>query len=64
VTKVDGAAGTVTVAHGPVASMNWGAMTMTFKVKDKMLMEKFAVKSKVSFEFVQDGKDFVVTGVK
>jgi Cu(I)/Ag(I) efflux system protein CusF len=31
VTAVDPAAGTITIDHGPVASLQWPAMTMTFK---------------------------------
>src|SRR5712692_9026626 len=38
VKKVDPAAGTVTIAHGPIKSMNWSAMNMTFTVKDKALL--------------------------
>lgn len=64
VKSVDAATGTVTVAHGPVKTMNWPAMTMGFKVKDKMLLNKFSSGEKVTFEFKQDGKDYVVTSVK
>ena len=44
--------------------LNWPAMTMTFMVKDKALLEKLALDKKVEFEFVQQGKDNVITGVK
>jgi Cu(I)/Ag(I) efflux system periplasmic protein CusF len=54
----------VTIRHEPVASMNWPSMTMAFTVKDKALMEKMKNGQKVDFEFVQDGRDYVVTGVK
>ena len=64
VEKVDARSGLVTVAHGPVKTMNWSAMTMTFKVKDKALLHKFADGKKVDFEFMQEGKDYVVTAVK
>jgi Cu(I)/Ag(I) efflux system protein CusF len=62
VTKMDKE--NVTIKHEPVASMNWPAMTMSFKVKDKALMDKLAKDRKVDFEFVQQGRDYVVTGVK
>jgi Cu(I)/Ag(I) efflux system periplasmic protein CusF len=62
VTKVD--KNKVTIKHEPVASMNWPAMTMAFTVKDKALMGKLKNGQKVDFEFVQEGKDHVVTGVK
>lgn len=64
VKKVDPKAGTVTLAHDPVKSLNWPAMTMGFQVKDKMLLDKFAVGKKVEFEFVQQGPDYVVTAVR
>lgn len=54
----------VTIKHEPVASMNWPTMTMAFKVKDKAVMDKLRKDQKVDFEFVQEGKDYVVTAVK
>jgi len=64
VKKVDPKAGSVTLAHDPVKSLNWPAMTMGFQVKDKMLLDKLAVGKKIEFEFVQQGKDYVITSVK
>ena len=64
VKKADHKAGTVTLAHGPVASLNWPPMTMSFKVKDKMLWSKLGDGKKVDVEFVKDGGDYVVTKVK
>lgn len=64
VKALDAKAGTVTFDHEPVTSLNWPAMTMTFSVKDKMLFDKLAGGKKVQFEFVQEGKTSVVTGVK
>ena len=64
VKKVDAAAGTVTIAHGPIRSINWPAMSMTFAVKDKALLGKLAPEKKVEFEFVQQGSDYVITSAK
>lgn len=64
VKKADAKAGTVTLAHEPVASLNWPAMTMSFKVKDKKLWKKLDEGKTVEVEFVQQGKDYVVTKVK
>ena len=64
VKKVDAKTGTVTLAHDPVKSLNWSAMTMGFMVKDKMLLDKLAVGKKVEIEFVQRRKDYVITSVK
>lgn len=64
VKKVDAKAGVVTLAHEPIKSLNWPSMTMGFKVKDKMLMDKLTDGKKVQFEFMQEDKDYVITGVK
>ena len=39
-------------------------MTMGFKVKDKTRLDKLAVDRKVEFEFVKQGKDYVITWVQ
>ena len=62
VTKTD--QDSVTIRHEPVKTMNWPTMTMSFKVKDKAVMDRLKKDQKVEFEFVQEGKDYVVTGVK
>jgi Cu(I)/Ag(I) efflux system periplasmic protein CusF len=64
VKTVDSKAGTVTLDHGPVKTMNWPAMSMTFQVKDNAVMEKLAKGKKVEVEFEQHGKDFVITRAK
>jgi len=64
VKKVDPKAGTVTLAHDPVKSLNWSAMTMSFGVKDKAFLDKLQPGKKVEVEFVQQGKDYVITSVK
>ena len=64
VKSVDANAQTVTLDHGPVASMNWPAMTMSFKVKDKAMLDKLAVGKKVEVDFVQQGGDYIITDVK
>ena len=64
VKSVDPKAGTVTLDHEPVKSMNWPAMSMAFQVKDKALMDKLTAKKKVEVEFEQHGKDHVITSVK
>jgi Cu(I)/Ag(I) efflux system periplasmic protein CusF len=64
VTKVDPAKGTVTIAHGPVPSMSWPSMTMSFKVKDKAMLGKVKNGDQVDFSFVQSGKDHTITAIK
>jgi Cu(I)/Ag(I) efflux system protein CusF len=64
VKAVDPVKGSVTLAHGPVKTLNWPAMTMTFAVKDKRFFDKLAVGKSVSIDFVKQDKDYVVTAVK
>ena len=64
VKKVDPAGGKVTIAHGPIPTMKWPAMNMTFTVKDKALLGKFSQDKKVEFEFVEQESNYVITSVK
>ncbi len=64
VKKIDPKSGAVTLAHDPVKSLNWPAMTMGFQVKDKALLDNLQPGKKIEFEFVQQGKDYVITAVK
>lgn len=61
VKKIDTAKGTVTLAHGPIASLNWPAMTMSFKLKDAALAKGIKAGDAVDFELVQSGSEYVVT---
>jgi len=64
VKSVDAQKGTVNLAHDPIKSLNWPAMSMNFKAKDKAMLEKVKVGSKVEFSFEQSGKDYVITDIK
>lgn len=64
VKSIDTAAGSITLAHDPIKSLNWPAMSMAFKVKDKSLLEKTKAGDKVQFTLVQSGKDYFVTSIK
>jgi Cu(I)/Ag(I) efflux system protein CusF len=64
VKSVDTANGKVKLAHDPVKSLNWPAMTMNFSVKDPALFDKLTPGKKVEVEFMQQGSTSVVTGVK
>jgi Cu(I)/Ag(I) efflux system protein CusF len=48
--SIDASAGKVTIAHGPIAALNWPAMTMAFKASPELLA---GVKEgdRVHFEF-------------
>jgi Cu(I)/Ag(I) efflux system protein CusF len=64
VKSVDAAAGKVTLAHGPVKTLDWPAMTMTFGVKDKRLLDKLGAGQHVHVGFVKQGGGYVVTSVQ
>ena len=50
---IDAKAGSVTVTHGPVASLKWPTMTMDFVLANPALTEKIKSGSAVSIEFVE-----------
>jgi Cu/Ag efflux protein CusF len=52
-TSVDAKAGTVSLSHGPVASLKWPAMTMEFKVANPSLLQALKPGAKVDVEFVE-----------
>ena len=56
--------GTVKLAHGPIASLKWPAMTMDFKFKDSALMQGIKVGDAVTFTFIESNGDYVVTHIK
>jgi Cu(I)/Ag(I) efflux system protein CusF len=64
VKSVDAGTGKVTLAHGPVKTLNWPAMTMTFGIKDKSLLDKLSVGKHVQVAFEKQGDGFVITSVK
>lgn len=64
VKKVNEKTATVTLQHGPVPSLDWPAMTMGFKVKDRSLMPKLTEGKSVNVEFTKSGGDYVITGAE
>jgi Cu(I)/Ag(I) efflux system protein CusF len=64
VKSVDRAKSAVMLAHDPVKSLNWPAMTMGFTVKEKSLLDKLQPGRKIQFEFVQQGRNYIITSVK
>ena len=64
VVRVNQKRGQVTLDHAPVPSLDWPSMTMGFQVKDPALFEKLKVGAEIEFEFMQDGKKYVVTNVR
>lgn len=64
VKKIDRGLAKVTLAHEPVASLQWPKMTMGFLVRDKASLERLAEGAQVEVDFVREGKDYVITSVR
>ena len=65
VVSVDAKDGSISISHGPVASLKWPAMTMEFKAANPSLMSSLKPGAKVSFEFVERAQgEWVITSVK
>ncbi len=54
----------VTLKHQPIPAIQWPAMTMEFKVKNRALLDKVKVGDKVHFILVPVGKEYIVTSIK
>jgi Cu(I)/Ag(I) efflux system membrane fusion protein len=62
--SVDAAAGTVTITHEPVASLNWPAMKMDFVLANAGLVAGLQPGTAVAIEFVERGPgEWVVTSL-
>ena len=65
VNSIDQAAGTVNISHGPVASANWPAMSMTFKLANAGAASGIEPGQRVDFKFtIAGGMDATVTEIK
>jgi len=54
VEAVDLAQASVSLTHGPIASLKWPGMTMDFHVKDPALLRTLKPGQSISFEFVAE----------
>ena len=65
VDSVDARDGTVSLSHAPVASLNWPAMTMEFKLANPSLLPALKPGGKVAVEFVErQPGEWVITAVQ
>jgi len=61
---VDAKAGKISLAHGPIASLNWPAMTMDFQVRDKTVLKDVTPGQNIEFDIVQAGQSqFLITRI-
>jgi len=65
VTAIDNKARKIELKHGPIKSIGWMGMKMSFDVEDADLLDEVAVGDKVDFDFIEtrDGR-FVVTDIE
>jgi Cu(I)/Ag(I) efflux system protein CusF len=64
VTKVDAENRKVTIAHEPIDSLSWPAMTMGFLVKSEELFTQLKVGDVIRFELVKVDKGYEITAIK
>ena len=65
VEEIDAKAGTLSITHGPVASLKWPAMTMEFKTANESLLKGLKQGANIDFEFVERGQgEWVITSIK
>lgn len=62
--KVDQAARTAVIAHGPIDSIGMAPMTMKFTVRDASGLARLKDGDKVRFQAVMAGGDVVVTHIE
>lgn len=60
---LDMQSGTIQLTHGPIKSLNWPAMTMSFPVVDKKLLQGLKVGNKIQFSLRNDNSSPVITKI-
>jgi Cu/Ag efflux protein CusF len=63
VTKLDKAAGRVTLKHGEIKNLNMPAMTMTYRVKEPRLLDELKVGDHVRFAAERVDGQYTVTAL-
>ena len=63
VEAIDVAAGKISIAHGPVESLDWPAMTMAFKATPEQIAS-VQVGESVRFEFASTGMDGTILSIE
>ena len=65
VDSIDAKDGSITLSHGPVASLKWPAMTMDFKLANASLLQGLKPGARIQVEFVERAQgEWVITSVK
>ena len=61
---IDTKKGTLTIQHGPIPTVSWPAMTMTFKAKPPALLTGLKVGQTVGFDTTVRGMSADVTAIR
>ena len=64
VVRVDAPRGKVTLKHAPIRSIQMGAMTMPFKVKDPAMLVPLKAGDQVTFSVVVQDDELLITQIK
>ena len=65
VTAVDPAQTSVTLAHGPIASLKWPAMSMDFKLRDAALLRTLKPGQRIVFDLAgESGGEYTIVGIQ
>lgn len=64
ITAIDTKANTLTIRHGPIPSVSWPAMTMTFKASPATLLHGLSVGQTIDFDVRTQGMAAEVTAVR
>ncbi len=64
VTKIDAAAGRITLRHGPIKNLDMDSMTMVFRVQDPTMLKQLKVGAKVKFEADRVNGQITVTRIQ
>lgn len=64
VTKVDPAAGKVTLDHAAIPKLDMDAMTMAYAVKDPAMLKDLKAGDKVDFDVAETGGAYTVTKIQ
>jgi Cu(I)/Ag(I) efflux system periplasmic protein CusF len=64
ITKLDKAAGKVTLKHGEIKNLDMPPMTMVFRVADPKMLDSLAVGSRISFTAERVDGQYTLTSVR
>ena len=64
VVSVNQETGSLILKHAPIPALEWPAMTMSFKVRDKAQLQPLKKGDKVEFTLEKSGASYVITDIK